>query len=198
MASRSVGPDCFVKCFFRTGLRCWRGQEQRSSKTTPHLWYERGMYLLDDVVHLHEFGSYQRAVGSADVSDVVQTQIMQNQNIPVISLQSAVKMTGHVIVHLTEGDGDIKIWERVRQMRTLGLKTKTWNKLQGVFRNQTVLVVDVIVLSNQWNFNPVSYLICKFLRPLNDQDDQNWSKPVEHNLLHSLCHLIDSSEFPRK
>lgn len=67
------------------------------------------MYLLDDVVHLHEFGSYQRAVGSADVSDVVQTQIMQNQNIPVISLQSAVQVTGHVIVHLTEGDGDIQI-----------------------------------------------------------------------------------------
>lgn len=79
--------------------------------THTHLWYERGVNLLDDVVHLREFGSYQRAVGSADVPDVIQTQIMQDQNIPVVPLQSAVQMTGHVIVHLTGQEAEIKIWE---------------------------------------------------------------------------------------
>ncbi len=42
-------------------------------------------------------------------------------------------------------------------------------------------------------FNPtVSYLVHKFLRPLNDQHDQNFAEmPVSHNLLHAFCHLMD-------
>lgn len=83
------------------------------------------MNLLDDVVHLHEFGSYQRAVGSADVPDVIQTQIMQNENIPVIPLQSAVQMTGHVIVHLTERDGEIKILEKKWTNEVYKTRSKT-------------------------------------------------------------------------
>ncbi len=46
-------------------------------------------------------------------------------------------------------------------------------------------------------FNPikpsVSYLIHTFLRPLNDQHDQQFSEqPVVHNLLRAFCHLIQS------
>lgn len=38
----------------------------------------------------------------------------------------------------------------------------------------------------------VTYLICKLLRPLNFQYDQNFAgKPVAHNLVDAFCSLID-------
>lgn len=58
------------------------------------------MNLLQDVVHLHQFGLDQRTVGPADVADVVQAQVVEDQDVPVVSLQRAVQMPGHVVVHL--------------------------------------------------------------------------------------------------
>lgn len=73
-------------------------------KETEETWKypsdEGGVYLLDDIVHLKEFGSDERAVGAADVSNVVQPQIVQDQDVPVVSFQSVVQMTSHVIIHL--------------------------------------------------------------------------------------------------
>jgi len=56
--------------------------------------------LLQDVVHLQQLGLDEGAVGSADVPDVVQAQVVQDQDVPVVPLQGAVQVTGHIVVHL--------------------------------------------------------------------------------------------------
>lgn len=61
------------------------------------------MNLLQDVVHLHQFGLNERTVRSTDVADVVEAEVVKDQNIPVISLQGAVQMPGDVVVNLHRG-----------------------------------------------------------------------------------------------
>ena len=39
---------------------------------------------------------------SADVANVVQPEVVQDQYVPVVSLQSAVQVTSHVVVNLHE------------------------------------------------------------------------------------------------
>lgn len=58
------------------------------------------MNLLQDVVHLRQFGLDERTVRSTDVADVVEAQVVKDQNVPVVSLQGAVQMPGHVVVNL--------------------------------------------------------------------------------------------------
>lgn len=58
------------------------------------------MNLLQDVVHLHKFGLDERTVGTADVTDVVQAEVVEDQNVPVISLEGAIQVTGHIVVDL--------------------------------------------------------------------------------------------------
>lgn len=45
-------------------------------------------------------------MGSTDVADVVQAQVVQDQNVPVVSLQRAVQVTSHVVVNLRRVSGD--------------------------------------------------------------------------------------------
>ena len=58
------------------------------------------MNLLQDVVHLHQFGLDERAVGTADVTDVVQAEVVEDQNVPVVPLEGAIQVTGHIVVDL--------------------------------------------------------------------------------------------------
>lgn len=58
------------------------------------------MNLLQDVVHLHQLGLDERTVRSTDVADVVEAEVVKDQNVPVVSLQGAVQMPGHVVVNL--------------------------------------------------------------------------------------------------
>lgn len=66
------------------------------------------MNLLQDVVHLRQFGLDERTVGSTDVADVVETQVVKDQHVPVVSLQGAVQMPGHVVVNLHGAQGKCK------------------------------------------------------------------------------------------
>ena len=69
-----------------------------------HLGDERSVDLLQHVVHLQQLGPDQGAAGPADVADVVQAQVVQDQDVPVVPLQGAVQVAGHVVVHLlTDG-----------------------------------------------------------------------------------------------
>lgn len=63
------------------------------------------MNLLQDVVHLQQFGLDEGTVGSTDVTYVVQAQVVEDQNVPVIPLEGAVQVTGHVVVNLGRGNG---------------------------------------------------------------------------------------------
>lgn len=63
--------------------------------------------LLQDVVHLHQLGLDERTVRSADVADVVEAEVVKDQNVPVVSLQSAVQMPCHVVVNL-RGEWGVK------------------------------------------------------------------------------------------
>lgn len=58
------------------------------------------MNLLQDVIHLQQFGLDEGTVGSTDVTDVVQAKVVEDQNVPVISLEGAVQVTGHIVVNL--------------------------------------------------------------------------------------------------
>lgn len=58
------------------------------------------MNLLQDVVHLQQLGLNEGTVGSGDVTDVVQAQVVQDQDVPVVPLEGAVQVTGHIVVNL--------------------------------------------------------------------------------------------------
>lgn len=62
------------------------------------------MNLLQDVIHLQQFGLDEGAVGAADVTDVVQAQVVQDQNVPVVPLQGAIQVPGHIVVDLNTGE----------------------------------------------------------------------------------------------
>lgn len=58
------------------------------------------MNLLQDVVHLHQFGLNERTVRSTNVANVIEAEVVKDQNVPVVSLQGAVQMPGHIVVNL--------------------------------------------------------------------------------------------------
>lgn len=58
------------------------------------------MDLLQDVIHLQQFGLNEGAVGPCDVSNVIQAQVVQDQDVPVVPLQGAVQVSGHIVVNL--------------------------------------------------------------------------------------------------
>lgn len=43
-------------------------------------------------------------MGPADVTDVVQAEVVEDQNVPVVSLKGAIQMPGHIVVNLRWGD----------------------------------------------------------------------------------------------
>lgn len=79
-----------------------------AGRKRTHLGNEGTVDLLQDVVHLQQLGSDERAVGPADVADVVQAQVVEDQHVPVVSLQGAVQVAGHVVVHLNRNNRDTK------------------------------------------------------------------------------------------
>lgn len=58
------------------------------------------MDLLQDVIHLQQFGLNEGAVWPRDVADVIQAQVVEDQDVPVVPLQGAVQVSGHIVVHL--------------------------------------------------------------------------------------------------
>lgn len=60
------------------------------------------MNLLQDVVHLQQLGLNEGTVGSADVTNVVEAEVVEDQNVPVVSLKGAIQVTGHVVVNLQD------------------------------------------------------------------------------------------------
>lgn len=64
------------------------------------LWNEGPVNLLQDVVHLYQFGLNEWTVRSTDVADVVEAEVVKDENVPVVSLQGTVQMPGHVVVNL--------------------------------------------------------------------------------------------------
>ena len=65
-----------------------------------HLWNEGAVNLLKDVIHLQEFGLDEGTVGSTDVTNVVEAKVVKDQNVPVISLQGAIQVAGHIVINL--------------------------------------------------------------------------------------------------
>ncbi|MEQ2160226.1 hypothetical protein GOODEAATRI_031475, partial [Goodea atripinnis] len=65
-----------------------------------YLRNKRTVDLLQDVVHLEQFGLDEGTVGSADMAYVVQAQVVEDQNVPVISLKGTVQVAGYVVVNL--------------------------------------------------------------------------------------------------
>lgn len=48
------------------------------------------MDLFQDVIHLEQLGLDQRTVRSTDVADVIQAEVVEDQNVPVVSFQGAI------------------------------------------------------------------------------------------------------------
>lgn len=71
-------------------------------KNEINLWNKSSVDFLQDVVHLQEFRLNEWAVRATDVTDVVQAQIVENQNVPVIPLKCAVQVTGYIVVNLVK------------------------------------------------------------------------------------------------
>lgn len=44
------------------------------------------MNFLQDVVHLQQFGLNEGAVGPRDVANVIQAQVVEDQDVPVVPL----------------------------------------------------------------------------------------------------------------
>lgn len=65
-----------------------------------YLGNEGTVNLLQDIIHLLQFGWDEGTVGSADVTDVVEAKVVEDQNVPVIPLESAVQVAGHIVVNL--------------------------------------------------------------------------------------------------
>lgn len=65
-----------------------------------YLGNEGTVNLLKDIIHLLQFGRDEGTVGSADVTDVVEAKVVEDQNVPVISLEGAVQVAGHIVVNL--------------------------------------------------------------------------------------------------
>ncbi len=56
-----------------------------------------------------------------------------------------------------------------------------------------LVLLYIIFLYHIYHICIIFDSLCKFLRPLNDQHDQNFAdKPVEPVLLHALCRLNDT------
>lgn len=58
------------------------------------------MDLLQDVIHLQQFGLDEGAVWPRDVANVIQAQVVEDQDVPVVPLQGAVQVSGHIVVNL--------------------------------------------------------------------------------------------------
>lgn len=65
-----------------------------------YLGNEGTVNLLQDIIHLLQFGRDEGTVGSTDVTDVVEAKVVEDQNVPVIPLESAVQVAGHIVVNL--------------------------------------------------------------------------------------------------
>lgn len=65
-----------------------------------HLRHKWTVNLLQYVVHLEQLGLDEWTVGSANMTDVVQAQVVEDQDVPVVSLKGAVQVAGHVVVDL--------------------------------------------------------------------------------------------------
>lgn len=60
------------------------------------------MDLLQNIIHLHQFGLDHRTVGSTDVTNVVKAKVVEDENVPVISLEGAIQVAGHIVVNLPD------------------------------------------------------------------------------------------------
>ena len=65
---------------------------------------ESAVDALHDAAHLGEFARQQRTGGAGQVAYVVQTQVVQDQHLPVVTGQLGRQVTRHVIVHLGDAD----------------------------------------------------------------------------------------------
>lgn len=72
------------------------------------------MDLLQDVVHLQQFGLNEGAVGPCDVANVIQAQVVEDQDVPVVPLQGAVQVSGHIVVNLR---GDTVKKNKIKKFR---------------------------------------------------------------------------------
>lgn len=80
------------------------------------------MDLLQDVVHLQQFGLNEGAVGARDVANVIQAQVVEDQDVPVVPLQGAVQVPGHIVVNLR---GDTVKKKKNRIKNNAGEKRRT-------------------------------------------------------------------------
>lgn len=58
------------------------------------------MDLLQGVIHLQQFGLNEGALGPHDVANVIQAHIVEDQDVPIVPLQGAVQVSGHIVVNL--------------------------------------------------------------------------------------------------
>lgn len=58
------------------------------------------MGLHQDAVHLTELAPDQRAARPGNVADVVQPQVVEDQQVPVRSLQHCVQVPRDIVIHL--------------------------------------------------------------------------------------------------
>lgn len=58
------------------------------------------MDLLQDVIHLQQLGLNEGAVGPSNVANVIQAQVVEDEDVPVVSLKGAVQVSGNIVVNL--------------------------------------------------------------------------------------------------
>lgn len=75
---------------------------QTEIKERNYLWNESVVDLLQDVVHLQQFGLDEWTVRSTDMTNVVQAKVVEDENVPVISLKGTIQVTGYVVVDLCQ------------------------------------------------------------------------------------------------
>ena len=71
-------------------------------------------------------------MGSTDVADVVQAQVVQDQNVPVVSLQGAIQVTRHIVVNLGKVRADIQYQHRKLLIVSLFLNLTSCVQYRGV------------------------------------------------------------------
>lgn len=64
------------------------------------------MGLHQDAIHLAELAPNQGAAGPGNMADVVQPQVVQDQHVPVPSLQHPIQVPCDVVIHL-QGQGRV-------------------------------------------------------------------------------------------
>lgn len=99
----------------------WSNIVCKEIKKHIYLWNEGTVDLLQDIVHLQQFGLDEWTVGSTDMADVVKTEVVEDQHVPVVSLEGAIQVACHIVVNL---DGTRRIQDTLLVIHRISIRNQ--------------------------------------------------------------------------